>query len=312
MKEVHIITSHTRSQSLNNRELAEHTEVFADPQHEARQTLFGKQMSGCLFSQNAFPRAKGILNHSTPPQLTELVTGTLSTCCSVQTGGRRSYFDPLWGTSSFSVESQLDFMAGEDACASALWQSRGAGILSRHNGTSSPITQGLEFGVNAVLIAKLQRQSQGKRGLCGLKWHSILQTRQSAETLGRAGCSCRSECRTMRACADFWPEQWQDDMEPDRYTQSSRIYTADRRGSFTEQQHCQKTSPHLPFSSSNIFYVFWHLWYSELKLRNSEQHRQHNHGVKSQCRLKKAPWCSNGLYIMGGKENMLIKNPTCW
>lgn len=46
--------------------------------------------------------------------------------------------------------------------------------------------------------------------------------------------SSRFECRTMEVCADFWPEQWQDDMKPDKDTQSSRIYSADRRSSFTE------------------------------------------------------------------------------
>lgn len=63
-------------------------------------------------------------------------------------------------------------------------------------------------------------------------WHCVLKTWQSTQILGRTACSCRSVCRTMGVCADFWPEQWQDDMEPDRDTESSRIYTADSRDNF--------------------------------------------------------------------------------
>lgn len=44
--------------------------------------------------------------------------------------------------------------------------------------------------------------------------------------MGRTGCNCRFQRETMDVCADSWPEQWQDDMEPDRETHSSRIFVA--------------------------------------------------------------------------------------
>lgn len=88
------------------------------------------------------------------------------------------------------------------------------------------------------------------------RWHCILQTWQSAAILGRTACSCRSVCRTMGVCADFQPEQWQDDTEPDRHPQSRRSYAADRRGSFTEQQHCQKKLLIFLFPLSTSFTCF--------------------------------------------------------
>lgn len=122
--------------------------------------MFGKQMSGRLFSQNAFPRAKGILNHSTPPQVTELVTGTLSTCCSIQPGGRRNYFDPLWGMSSFTVESQLRFMAGEEMLVHPL-----CGKAEAQSGPQWHIKPNYRKfgGFNVVLTSKPQRESRGNR-----------------------------------------------------------------------------------------------------------------------------------------------------
>lgn len=79
--------------------------------------------------------------------------------------------------------------------------------------------------------------------------------------LGRAACSCsRSGRRTMGVCADFWPEQWQDD----RDTQSSRICTRCRQETQLRSA-AKKTFLHLPFSPSSFFYVFWHLWRSSLQ-----------------------------------------------
>lgn len=75
-------------------------------------------------------------------------------------------------------------------------------------------------------------------------WHCVLKTWQSAEMLGRAACNCsRSGRRTMGVCADFWPEQWQDD----RDTQSSRICTCCRQ----ETQLCR--APVLP---KKHFFIF--------------------------------------------------------
>lgn len=66
--------------------------------------------------------------------------------------------------------------------------------------------------------------------------------------LGRAAYSCsRSGRRTMGVCADFWPEQWQDD----RDTQSSRICTRCR------QETQLRRAPALPKNiSSSSFFLF--------------------------------------------------------
>ena len=75
------------------------------------------------------------------------------------------------------------------------------------------------------MLSQLPKPQRDSRRIwnCGnlsssLRDDTIFQTWQSAKILGRVGCSCRSECRTMGVCADFEPEQWQDDMEPDRHT----------------------------------------------------------------------------------------------
>ena len=158
-------------------------------------------------------------------------------------GEGRNYFDPLWDMSSFTVKIRLEFPVGEEMlvppnCGLGLFFS----FFCKNSGSSS--SNKMKVLTNEGKYEEFDLTYRPQRDSSSRTTHKYDKVQRF---LGRAVCSCRSECRTMGVWADFWPEQWQDDMEPDRHTQSSRIYTADRRGSFTEKEHCQKISPRLPF-----------------------------------------------------------------
>lgn len=136
-----------------------------------------------------------------------------------------SCFDPLWGMSSFTVTGLLAWMSWCTAHFIFFLGPKKGGNCGQFK----------ELGV--VLTPKPLIIAEG--------WHTcILKTRQSAEMLGRAACSgSRSGCRTMEVCADFCPEQWQDD----RDTQSSRICTRCR----------QETQPRrVPALPKKHFFIF--------------------------------------------------------
>ncbi len=156
------------------------------------------------------------------------------------------------------------FMEGEEALAYPLCG----------NGTSTPnkvkaLTNYGKFEeLDVVLTSKPQKESRGGRNRGDL----LSQLRD--DTLFYKHDKVQRYWTEQLVAADLCVEQWESVLISglnngrmtwsltDTHTRSGRIYTADRRGSFREQRHCQKTSPHLPFSSSNIFCVFWQFWHS--------------------------------------------------
>lgn len=92
-------------------------------------TLKMKAGKRCLENKCQDIFSARMLSHEPEESLTaplQLVTWTLSTRCSIQTGGRRNYFDPLW-VFLYCWKPDRVYGGRGDACASHLWLDLGKG-----------------------------------------------------------------------------------------------------------------------------------------------------------------------------------------